>query len=202
MSIDGEAIYQRLRAGPTRFIEEIHCPMLLNIMGNPKKGTRAAFCVAAYISLAQFDHWRKKHPFFDMVYGLARMIAQDHWEQEGDELKDHVSMPGAQDCRFEVWRMQGWARFGIGKNACIRLDLDPESTPIEHYKQLIKQAGDGAFTAGEFKQLIEGINVGLSAHQVFTMQKEIDQIQSDVKTMGENTNVQNSFTNKELAQKD
>lgn len=202
MSIDGEAIYKRLRAGPTKYIEEIHCPMLLNILGDPNLGTMSAFCVRAYISEKTFHRWVKRDEFFAEVYGIARLFAKEIWEEEGRQLKDHQSLPGTQDCRFELWRSQGWARFGIGKNSRIRLDLDPEATPIEHYKQLIKQAGEGDFTAGEFKQLIEGINVGLSAHQVFAMQKEIDQLKSDLNTMAENSNVQNSFTNKGIAQKD
>ena len=198
MGIDGEAIYQRLRAGPTKYIEEIHCPMLLNIMGDPLKGTMSAFCVAAFISDNQFYVWAKD-PFFQHIYGLAKMFAREIWEAEGRELKYHESLPGAQDNRFEYWRMIGWSRFGVGKNSRIRLDLDPNATPIEHYKQLVAQANNGDFTAGEFKQLIEGINVGLSAHQVFTMQKEIDQLKSDLETMTQNSNVQNSFTNKGIA---
>lgn len=201
MAIDGKAIYERLKFGPTRYNEEIHCPMLLAIMGDPHKGRKSAFCCEALISEKTFTNWVNKHEFFANVYGIAKLFAMELWEKEGEQLKDHVALPGAHDCKFEVWRIQGWARFGIGKNSRVRLELDPDATPIEHYKQLIKQAGDGAFTAGEFKQLIEGINVGLSAHQVFTMQKEIDQIKCDVDTMSENSGVQNSFTDKTTAQK-
>lgn len=199
MAIDGEAIYKRLKFGRPKYEEEVHCPKLLNIMGDPEKGTLEYFCVSAYISKPTFYKWCKEHPFFLEVYGIGRMFAQQNWEDEGRELRFHQSLPGTQDCRFELWRSQGWARFGIGKNSRIRLDIDPEGTPIDHYKQLITQAANGEFTAGEFKQLIEAINVGLSAHQVFTMQKEMDEIRSDLKTMGENSNVQNSFTNKGIA---
>lgn len=202
MAIDGEAIYKRLKFGRVIYNEEVHCPLLLNILGDPEKGTLSAFCCAAFVGPDTFYKWVKEHEFFAHVYGLGRLFAKEIWEEEGRALRFHQSLPGAQDCRFELWRYQGWARFGIGKNSRIRLELDPDATPIEHYKQLIKQAGQGDFTAGEFKQLIEGINVGLSAHQVFTMQKEIDQLKCDLVTMTENSNVQNSFTNPGVAQKD
>jgi hypothetical protein len=66
----------------------------------------------------------------------------------------------------------------------------------EHYAQLLKQANNGDFTAGEIKQLMEAINVGLNTHQVFTLQKEIDQLKADLITMNENSNGNNHFAAK------
>lgn len=41
-------------------------------------------------------------------------------------------------------------------------------------------ASNGDFTAGEIKQLMEAINVGLNAHQAFEVQKQIDELKSDL----------------------
>jgi hypothetical protein len=195
----GEIIYKKLREGPTKYIEEIHCPMLLDIMCDPNKGTKTAFCAAAYISAAQFTRWVNMYEFFRDIYGVARMIAQENWEEEGRDLRFHQSLPGAQDHRFDLWRAQGWARHGIGKNSTIRLEVEAESTPIDHYKQIMKQAAEGAFTAGELKQLIEAVNVGLRAHETFTMQKEIDQLKSDHEVMKKNTHAKNSLPDPDAA---
>lgn len=192
MAIDGEAIYRKLKKGCTAYKEEIHCPLLLNVMGDANRGTVSAFCVEAFISDDLFYKWLDTHELFCETYGLAKMFSREIWEEEGRELKYHVTQPGTQDCRFEHWRLIGWSRFGVGKNSRIRVNLDPKDSPIEHYKQLIKQAGKGDFTAGEIKQLIEAINVGLRAHETFTMQKEIDQLKADHELMLKNSNVKNS----------
>jgi hypothetical protein len=127
------------------------------------------------------------------------MFARENWEREGRELRDRVLKIGEIDHAFEHWRMMGWSRFGIGKNSRIRLSLKPGDNPAKHYAQLLSQAGDGDFTAGEIKQLMEAINVGLNAHQVFELQKEIDELKSDLLKMKEIRNGENSYTNKGTA---
>jgi len=52
---------------------------------------------------------------------------------------------------FEHWKMIGWSRFGVGKNSRIKLNLNPNGTPLEHYQQVILQASEGDFTASEIK---------------------------------------------------
>jgi hypothetical protein len=124
------------------------------------------------------------------------MFSRENWERMGREIKDEINLPGTTNNKFEYWKMIGWSRFGIGKNSRIRLTLDPNAKPNEHYSQLLKQAASGDFTAGEIKQLMEAVNIGMSAHQAFELQKEIDQLKADLAVMKENSNGNNTFADK------
>lgn len=180
-------IYKKLKGAPSKFVEEKHCVMILQIMSNPKKSTYSAFCVEAEISENSFWNWLKEFPIFLECYAMGKMFARENWEAEGRRLKKVVSRIGESSYRFEYWRLTGWSRFGVGKNSRIRLDVDPNATPNKQYSQLLAQASKGDYTAGEIKQLMEAINVGLNAHQVFELQKEINQLKADLATMTENT---------------
>ena len=199
MRQDAHEIYLKVKKKKTKFNAEIHCPMILKIMMDKNKGRFSAFCTEALISDQTFYNWCAENPLFLECYSLGKMFARENWEELGMEIKDEVSLPGTTNNKFGYWQMIGWSRFGISKNSRIRLTLDSNDTPIKHYAQLLKQASNGDFTAGEIKQLMEAINVGLNAHQVFEMQKEIDQLKADLAVMQENTNGNNTFTDKRTA---
>lgn len=202
MPFDVETAYKRLKYGPTEYDEEIHCRMILRIMSSSIKGTMSAFCVEAMIGDGTFYNWLAQHELFRNCYALAKMVARENWEDEGRELQDLTYEKGESGHRFEYWRMIGWSRFGVGKNSRIRLALKATDTPIQHYAQLIRQATEGDFTAGEIKQLMEAINVGLNAHNSFELQRQIDELKSDQDKMQRNLNVQNTFTNQGTEKKD
>lgn len=200
MTLDADEIYQRIKKKPTKYQEEIHCPMIIRCMSHPDKGTLASFCVEAFISDRKVYDWINEHELFMECYLLAKQFGRVNWESEGRELRHRTSEPGTVDHAFEYWRMIGWSRYGVGKNSRVRLNLNPKSTPSQHYAQLLEQAASGDFTAGEIKQLMEAINVGLNAHQVFELQKEIDDIKSNLAKMNTNAgNVQNTFSTKGTA---
>lgn len=194
--IDGIELYKKIKTRSTlTYKEEKHCPMILTIMADRNKGTMSAFCVEAEVGETTFYDWIKKFPLFQECYSLAKMYAKEEWESMGREISEESYIPGSGNHRFEHWRMIGWARFGVGKNSRIRLDLDNNASPNEHYKQLLEQASKGDFTAGEIKQLMEAVNVGLSAHQVFKLQQEIDQLKLNLSTINENSSGHNPFSN-------
>ena len=200
--VDGKALYEKVKHKSEEYEEARHCPMILDIMGKEDGGCFSEFCVRVGISDRTFFRWVNKHPIFAECYGLGRMFARLNWEREGRLIKDEVHMPGVISNKFEHWKMQGWTRFGIGKINRVRLDLDPKASPDKHYSQLLDQAANGDFTAGEIKQLMESINVGLNTHQVFKMQDEINQLKNDLAVMSENSNGNDSGTNKGITKKD
>lgn len=202
IKVDGNALYQRYKVHRPKFEEEVHCPLIINIMANPNKGSYSAFCVEVGISDYYFFKWLSENEMFQICYGIAKMIAKENWEEEGRRIAEEVNMPGMSNHKFEHWRMIGWSRYGVAKNARIRLNLNPKDNPNQHYAQLLQQASEGDFTAGEIKQLMEAVNVGLSAHQVFMLQTEIDQLKSDLATMGKNSDVHNSVAAKRITEKD
>lgn len=197
MKYDVEDLYKKIKT-KVELDEDKHCSLILKVMADPEKGRYSAFCVEVGIHERKFYDWLKQSELFLECYSLGKMIARENWEYEGLRIRDEVTMPGTSNHLFEHWRMVGWSRFGVGKNSRIKLDLDPKGTPNQHYQQLMKQATEGDFTAGEIKQLMEAINVGLSAHQVETLQKEIDQLKADLATMTENSNGDNPFTDKRI----
>ena len=166
-------------------------------MNDPKKSRLSAFCVEVGICENTFYNWVNKHEIFGKCYRLGKMLARENWEKAGMALADLAKEEIG--CDFEYWRMIGWSRFGVGKNSRIRLDLDPTNNPSQHCSQLLKQASEGDFTAGEIKQLMEAINVGLNAHQVFELQKEIDALKSDLTAINEIRHGENTYTNKGIA---
>lgn len=202
MSFDAHKVYKSIKDYGIQFEEEKHCVLLLSVMTNKNTARVSAFCAQAEIGIDKFYKWLKQSDVFLECYALGQMFAKEIWEREGEEIALEPGMPGCANHRFEHWRMVGWARFGVAKNSRIRLDLNPKSTPAEHYTQLLQQAANGDFTAGELKQLMEAINVGLSAHQVCELQKEIDALKADLATMEANSNGNDSRPAKGITKED
>lgn len=204
--IDPQKVYEEFKKRKTAnaqiYDENVHCPLLLEIMTAKSLGTVSAFCVEALIGENTFWDWTNNYEVFGDLYQFCKMYSRELWEQEGRELKDITLPIGTISHGFDYWKLIGWSRFGISKNSRIRLHLNPKDNPSEHYSQLLKQAAQGDFTASEIKQLMEAVNVGLSTHQVFELQKEIDQLKSDLGTMQANTDAHNTSTTKGFAQKD
>lgn len=195
--LDAKALYEKIkvrRRHPKPFDEEYHCVLVLKVMMDKTKASAAAFCVEATISETHFYTWLRRHETFLECYAVGKMYARYAWEQEGERLKDEINLPGTVNLAFEHWKMKGWANYGIGKTSRIRLALDPKATPDKHYSQILEQAADGDFTAGEIKQLMEAINVGLRTHESIKMQEEIDQLKKDLITMGKNTHGNDSVS--------
>lgn len=181
-------VYKEIKGRPQKYSEELHCPMILQIMSDLEKGTVSSFCVEAKISERSFYQWIKKYELFGECYSLGKMFARENWEKDGYAIRDEILPPGSVSYRFEHWRMIGWSRFGVGKVSKIRLGLEPDATPHQHYQQLIKQASEGDFTASEIKQLMEAINVGLRSHEVFKLQEQIDELKNNHEIMRTNSN--------------
>lgn len=195
MALDVEFIFNKLKNSPTKYDEEIHCKKILSIMID--KGRYSAFCTEVLICEKTFYNWINENELFAMCYALGKMFAREKWEKDGEDLRDQILPIGTISYGYEHWKMMGWSRFGISKNSRIKLNLKSEDTPDKHYSQLLKQASEGDFTAGEIKQLMEAVNVGLNTHQVFQLQKEIDELKSDLETMVRNSDVKNnSFADK------
>lgn len=181
------------------FDEDYHCKLLIKVMLDKDKGRVSSFCVEAMIDDSCFYKWVNKYELFGRLYYYCKLVAREIWEQEGCRLRDEEYPMGTINYAMEHWKMVGWTRFGVGKTSRIKLALNPEDSPVKHYAQILRQAQEGDFTAAEIKQLMEAVNVGLNTHQVFELQKQIDELKSDLATMQANQNVQNPFANKGTA---
>ncbi len=168
-------VKKRFRFKNKDFHEDFHCANIIDVMNT--KGTMAAFCREELISAGTFYDWCKKFPIFYECYQIGKMISRANWELEGENGKDDENFD------FEYWRLIGASRYGVGRTNCVRLDVDPESSPYEQYKQLIRQAGNAEFNASEIKQLMESINVGKSVYETFKLQERIDDMESNVQRM-------------------
>lgn len=178
MTINIDYIYKKLKLNATGYTEEIHCPMVLKCMD--ESGTVSAFCVEAMISDSTFYRWINKHVLFNDCYRIGCMIARENWENEGKEGRYE------EDFNIEIWRIQGASRFGVGRTNRVRLQIDADASPFEQYKQLVSQATMGDFSAAEFKQLMETINIGCRAFESFELQKQVEEMKEDLEKMQSN----------------
>lgn len=200
MERDSVKIYQRIKTQPTRYKEDVHCPLLLKFM--IEKGRMSAFCTDILITERTFYNWTKKYPLFGQCFDIGKLYARENWEDEGELIRDEYHPPGVVSNKFEHWKMVGWSRFGISKNARIKVDLNPEDDPAKHYAQLLVQAANGDFTASEIKQLMEAINVGINAHQLIKLQIEIDALRSDLDVMKANMDGNNTVADQGITETD
>ena len=195
-------LYKRIKDNGIKYDEAKHCALILKIMGDPRRARMTAFCAEVGIGEDKFYKWIYQHELFFECYAVSKMLAREIWEEEGERIKNYECQPGTSNYLFEHWRMVGWARFGVGKNSRVRLNLNPNNTPEQHYKELLFQASQGDFTAGEIKQLMEAINVGLNAHQVFKLQQEINELKENLIVMNENTHGDDSRSVKRIKKED
>jgi len=198
--LEVDSVYKHFKnKNSQKYKEEEHCKLLIKVMMDADNGCYSAFCVQAMIAETTFFAWVRTHQLFCNLYYFSRMVAKQLWYEEGRQIRDREYQIGTMNYEFEHWKLMGWTKFGIEKNARIRINVNPEASPAKHYADILRQASEGDFTASEFKQLMEAVNVGLNVHQVFELQKQIDELKSDLSVVRENTGVQNPFTNKGIA---
>lgn len=189
--ISADAVYKNFKNKKEyekKYDEEKHCKLLIEVMTDSYKGTVSAYCVAAMICMETFYTWVHKYQMFGQIYQFSKLIAREIWEEEGHRLKGKERPIGVIDNEFEHWKFIGWSKFGISKNPKLRIPFKAENNALDHYRTIMRQASEGDFTASEFKQLMEAINVGLNVHQVMNMQSQIDELKSDLSKMQENSN--------------
>lgn len=172
--IDAKSLYLQFKKGDRAYNEEVHCPMILEVMNN--EGTLVAFLKKAQISEPLFYKWKKKHKLFAECYAYGKVLSRDNWEKEGDQGKAEEFF------NFDHWRITGAMRYGIGKNR-VRFGIDPKANPYIQYQQLVEMANSEEFNASEIKQLMESINVGIRAFESFELQGEINKVKEDVNQM-------------------
>jgi len=197
-----DIIFNHFKKGETNYDEEHHCRLLVDVMMDFNRGTYSAYCVAAMIAEATFNRWVRDHRLFGDLYYFCKMIMREQWEKSGRELRDTTYIKGEMSFAYEHWKLMGWVRFGISKNSKIRINVKPGDSALDHYTAIMRQATEGDFTAAEFKQLMEAVNVGLNVHQTFELQNQINALKSDLITMKDNAIADNSSAIKGIEKKD
>lgn len=201
--IEVDEVYKHFKSKRNlKYREEEHCKLLIKVMMNRDFGCLSAFCVQAMIDESTFYVWVRDYPLFRSLFYFTKMVAKQIWYEEGRAIRDKEYQIGTMNYEFEHWKLMGWTKFGISKNSRIKINVDPTGSPAKLYEAILLQAAEGDFTASEFKQLMEAVNVGLNVHQVFELQKQIDELKSDLAIVTANKDVDNPFTNKGTTQKD
>jgi len=201
--LDINKIYTRFKNKfNEKYKEPEHCKLLIKVMMNKDYGCHSAFCVQAMIAETTFYYWVRTHELFGNLFYFTRMVAKQLWYEEGRAIRDKEYQIGTLNYEYEHWKMMGWTKFGISKNSRIKINVDPDASPAKHYADILRQATEGDFTASEFKQLMEAVNVGLNVHQVYELQKQINELKSDLSIVTANTNADNPFANKGIKKTD
>jgi len=156
----------------------IHLKSIVDVL-TKTTGSSCAFCEKHDISDLTMWSWIRNYPEFADAYRKGMTIAKRKWEIQGELGSED------EEWSFKLWDKVGETRFGISKNGKIRLTVDPYSSPIEHYKQIMEGASNGEYSSSEFKQVMEGLNVGLKAHELISLQDEIQELKEAITTMEE-----------------
>ncbi len=187
------AMYDRLKADTSGYKEEIHCPMVIEII--TQRPRVSAFCTEALISEKTFYQWLYGFELFNKCYRIALLTAKELWEKEKD---DNELNP---DFDYKKWKDKGTRVFWNNKDKLF-LEINPLSSPWEQYQQIMRQASHGAFSATEIKLLMEAINVGRNVYESYKMQEEIDRLKEDLNVALENNNGNNSTANNKAKEND
>lgn len=147
------------------------------------------FCSDLSISDNKFWRWCALHPEFNECYRIGLMKARNKWETEGRYYKDD------EEWNMAYWEKMGELHFQTHRPEKVRLDINPEASPHQQYQQIISQANRGDFTSAEMKQVMEAVNIGVRAYEVFKQQGEIDKLREDFNKMSEAHSVVHTNTN-------
>lgn len=166
MNFENECIY----------VQEKHCKEAIEILGDKDRGTYADICKAFVITESEFNEWRKKYTLFNKAVEFGQVLAKVNWQNEPREHKELDDDGESKPFNFSVWKYVGKCRFGISDQAKIKVELDKTLSPVEQYGQLLDCAAMGYYSASEFKQVSEAINIGIRAHEVCNMQSELNEL--------------------------
>lgn len=170
-------IYKKIKAG-IKYNEAAHCELLIKVITDPDRGTMTAFCKEAMIGDTTFYRWLNQYETFYECYRYAIMSAKFEWEQEAVLNRDN------DEFNLKAWSAIGNSRFSTSGKPKVILNVNEQDNPYQQYQSLIKQAARGDYTSDELKQVMECLNSGTRVYEVFKVQKEIDELKSDVKEMG------------------
>ena len=163
---------------PSKYNEELHCGLVIEVFS--KGGSLAEFCVKAGVGDSTFYNWVNSKPVFHECWRVGHMMGEHRWEKEG---KDNHSDP---DWNMDYWKIIGARLYQVGKNNKVRLNIIESDNPYNQYKQLVKQAQTGDFTASEIKQLSETINIGVRSYETFNLEAEVEEMKKQVEMMKKN----------------
>ncbi len=124
---------------PTKYREEKHIKLLLNIFSNGEG--IAAFCAEALISQKTFFLWVKTHQEFKEAYDIAINIAARKWEA--------YPLRNA-DINYPYWSTIMRNRFGYGKS---KFTLSEDKTPLSIVDSVLTGLENGELTAQEANQV-------------------------------------------------
>lgn len=203
MKIKVDEVYNHFKTkSKLKYNEEFHCKLLIRVMMDRDKACHTYFCTEAMVDESTYYRWVREHEIFGNLHYFCKMVAKQLWYEDGREIRNKEYQMGTINYEMDHWKLMGWAKFGISRTSRIKINAQPGDSPAKLYETVLLQASEGDFTAAEFKQLMEAVNVGINLYDKFELQKQIDELKSDFATMKANTNVQNPFTNKGIAQKD
>jgi len=177
------SLLEILLTDASRYDETKHCTLATDILKDQRKGTIAHVCKEAIITEREFKEWRRDYPNFNVAVEYGLVISKLNWQNEPERFEEEKTELEHFD--FNKWKFVGKYRYGIGDSPKIQVAIDKRLNPIEQYGQLLDCAAMGEFTASEFKQVSEAINIGIRAHETFSMQQDLDELKQTLKDIQE-----------------
>jgi hypothetical protein len=169
-----ESLFDRIKSN-IEYDEEKHCRSIIEILSSGH--TITDFLTKHGISKQRMVSWQMQHTLFRECFMLGRDIGKQKWIMEGLSNIDN------KEFNFKVWEM--WGRQNYGGMDKVSLFVDPTSTPIQQYQQILYQSTCGDFSSSEIKQVMESINIGIRAYETGELEDQIKELQDGLKKMEE-----------------
>ena len=173
----GKDLYKKIKAG-VKYDADIHCPLIIDVFG--RNEGLSEFCMNVGISRDTYVQWQRDNDEFRQCVLLAKDVGIASWMRMYTEFEPDETVE-----KFNTVPWYSLYKKNFGETAKVTVYINPLSTPIEQYSQVMQQAASGDFTAYEIKQIMESINIGLRAHEVCNLQNEIDELKEGLKKMEE-----------------
>ena len=173
----GKDLYAKIKKG-VAYKAETHCVQIIDTFA--RNEGLSEFCTNVGICRDTYNDWLRVHKEFRQCAMLARDVGIASWMRLYTEWE-----PEKEDEKFNTTPWYTMYKKNFGEQNKIALYLSPDATPIDQYKEIMRQAANGDFTTAEIKQVMEAINIGLRAHEVCNLQKDIDELKLGLKKMEE-----------------
>ncbi len=167
----GSDLYKSIVEG-VQYEPKTHCALIIDLF-EEGKGI-AHFCVETGISRAMFMNWQQVYPKFKQAVQVGKEVGFVKLMEKSEDSEGNIKDYSARIIKLI-----------FGSEDKIVLDIDPKSSPLEHYQQVMQQAARGDFTSAEIKQIMESINIGLRAQEICELQSEINELKEGLKAMEE-----------------
>lgn len=148
--IDSKSVRKHLLGGkPTKYDEEIHLNLLVDVFCDGTNASIAKFCAEALIDKMTFHNWKKTHPRFKDAYNIVINIAEA-------KMEDLPFTTSTSEFNHPSWFLMMKNKFGFGKPT---IDFSSAKTPQERLEVIWESLRHGDLNIDEANKLTNLVSI-------------------------------------------